>query len=81
MTVFLLQFAYLWAIGFCLYTLGWLLLRADKNRTTAALMFCQFLIIVWCVPQLFYLFPQAGKLNISSMGFLIWESALSVRHG
>lgn len=53
MTVFLLRFAYLWAIGFCLYTSGWLLLRADKNRTTAALMFCQCLIIVWCVPQLF----------------------------
>lgn len=53
MTVFLLRFAYLWAIGFCLYTFGWLFLRADKNRTTAALMFCQFLIIVWCVPQLF----------------------------
>lgn len=63
MTVFLLQFAYLWAIGFCLYTLGWLFLRADRNRTTVSLMFCQFLIIVWCVPQLFLSLGQSREIK------------------
>lgn len=63
MTAVLLQFAYLWAIGFCLYTSGWLLLRADKNRTTMALAACQVLIIIWCVPQLFLAFAQTREVK------------------
>lgn len=52
MMVILLHLAYLGAVGFCLCTLEWLWLRADKNRVTAALMICQMSIIVWCLPQL-----------------------------
>lgn len=49
----LLRFAYLWAIGCCFSISVWLLLRADRNRITGALIACQFLVIIWCIPQLF----------------------------
>lgn len=49
--------AYLIAIGLSLYTAGWLLVKADKNRTTGALAVCQLLIMVWCIPQLFAELP------------------------
>lgn len=63
MTAVLLQFAYLWAIGFCLYTSGWLILRADRNRTTMSLAACQLLIIIWCVPQLFLSLPMSREIK------------------
>lgn len=50
--------AYLSAIGLSLYTAGWLLKKADRNRTTRALTACQFLIIIWCIPQLFTALPM-----------------------
>ena len=53
MTQALLRAAYLGAIGCCLYTSGWLMFRAERSRTTKALVMCQLLIIVWCLPQLF----------------------------
>ncbi len=62
-TVLLLQFAYLTAIGFCLCTTGWLVLRADRNRTTVALMVCQLLIIIWCLPQLFLSAPLSREMK------------------
>ena len=49
----LLKTAYLSAIILSLYTSGWLLIKADKNKTTGALAVCQFLIIIWCIPQMF----------------------------
>lgn len=49
----LLNIAYLLAIGLSLYTSGWLIVKAHRNRTTAALAACQLLIIIWCIPQLF----------------------------
>lgn len=49
--------AYLSAIGLSLYTAGWLLKKADWNRTTRALTACQFLVIIWCIPQLFTALP------------------------
>lgn len=45
--------AYLSAIILSLYTSGWLLAKADRNRITWALAGCQLLVIIWCVPQLF----------------------------
>lgn len=63
MTAVLLQFAYLWAIGFCLYISGWLILRADRNRTTMSLAACQLLIIIWCVPQLFLSLPMSREIK------------------
>ena len=53
MTLVLLRVAYLGAVACCLYTSGWLMLRAEKNHTTNALVMCQILIIIWCLPQLF----------------------------
>lgn len=54
----ILWIAYLLAIGLSLYTSGWLLTKAAKNRTTKALAACQLLMIIWCVPQLFQAFPM-----------------------
>ena len=45
----MLRIAYLSAIGLSLYTSGWLLMKADKTRTTGALAACQLLIIIWCL--------------------------------
>lgn len=63
MTVVFLQFAYLAAIGFCGCASGWLILRADQNRVTRALILCQALIIIWCVPQLFLVFPMSREIK------------------
>ncbi len=52
----MLRIAYLSAIGLSLYTSGWLLMKADKTRTTGAFGICQLLIIIWCMPQLFFSF-------------------------
>lgn len=56
MTVIFLHLAYLGAIGFCMCTSGWLMLRAHRNRVTMAFIVCQMLIILWCLPQLFLAF-------------------------
>ncbi len=72
MTAILLQLAYLAAIGFCGCTAGWILLRADKNRATGALVLCQILIMVWCLPQLFLAFPmsRAGKYILYGVSYI-----------
>lgn len=48
-----IKVAYLSAIILSLCTSGWLLVKADRNRITRALIGCQLLIIIWCIPQLF----------------------------
>jgi len=53
-----LRITYLAAIGLSLYTAGWLMLKADRNRMTGALAACQILVIIWCVPQLFIAIPM-----------------------
>ena len=58
MTLVLLRAAYLGAVACCLYTSGWLMLRAEKNHTTNALVMCQILIIIWCLPQ------QIGRAHV-----------------
>ena len=63
-----LRIAYLSAIGLSLYTSGWLLVKADKNRTTGALAACQFLIIIWCIPQLFSALPMTKGMKYLSYG-------------
>lgn len=73
MTAIVLQLAYLGAIGFCFCSLGWLMLRAEKNHTTKALVICQILIIIWCLPQLFMIFAHSRAMKyvlygISYMG-------------
>ena len=55
--------AYLAAIGLSLYTGGWLMLKADKNRTTGALAMCQLLVIIWCIPQLFAELPTGREMK------------------
>lgn len=55
--------AYLAAIGLSMYTAGWLILKADKNRTTGALAVCQLLVIIWCIPQLFTELPTGRGMK------------------
>lgn len=59
----ILRIAYLSAIGLSLYTSGWLLVKANKDRTTGALILCQFLVIIWCIPQLFSAFPMTRGMK------------------
>ena len=73
MSEIMLHFAYLAAIGFCGFSVGWLLLCGDKNQTTRALAACQVLIIIWCLPQLFLTFPlnltmKFGLYAVSYLG-------------
>lgn len=80
MTVILLYLAYLGAIGFCMCTSGWLLLRASRNQVTTALMVCQILIILWCLPQLFLAFVTETEMKyvlygISYIGISLIGSA------
>lgn len=72
MSGILLYFAYLAAIGFCGFCVGWLLLCGDKNQTTRALAACQVLIIIWCLPQLFLAFPLslAMKFGLYAVSYL-----------
>lgn len=72
MTGILLQLAYLAAIGFCSCTAGWILLRADKNKTVRTLVVCQILIIIWCLPQLFLTFPlnRGGKYILYGISYI-----------
>lgn len=55
--------AYLAAIGLSLYTAGWLMIKADKNRTTGALAVCQLLVIIWCIPQLSAELPMGREMK------------------
>ena len=64
----LLRVLYLFAIGFSVYTSGWLLLKADKNDATIALMVCQLLVIVWCVPPLFAAIPATRGMKYLAYG-------------
>lgn len=64
----MLRIAYLSAIGLSLYTSGWLLMKADKNRTTGALAACQLLIIIWCIPQLFSALPMTKGMKYLAYG-------------
>ena len=59
MLTVLLYITYLAAACMSLYTAGWLLAKAEKNRTTCAFIACQLLIVVWCVPQLFLNVPDS----------------------
>ncbi len=68
MTAILLHIAYLGAVGFCLCTVGWLMLRAERTNATKALMLCQMLIIIWCLPQLFLVFAFDVKLKYALYG-------------
>ena len=63
-----LRIAYLLAISLSLYTSGWLLLKADKNKTTGALAVCQLLIIIWCIPQLFSALPMSKGMKYLAYG-------------
>lgn len=64
----MLRIAYLSAIGLSLYTSGWLLMKADKTRTTGALAACQLLIIIWCMPQLFSALPMTKGMKYLAYG-------------
>lgn len=80
MTVILLHLAYLGAIGFCMCTSGWLMLRAHRNRVTTAFIVCQMLIILWCLPQLFLAFVTKAEMKyvlygISYIGISLIGSA------
>lgn len=73
MLTVLLYITYLAAVCMSLYTAGWLLAKAEKNRITCAFISCQLLIVIWCVPQLFLNVPDTrGGLylvyGISYMG-------------
>ena len=64
----MLRIAYLSAIGLSLYTSGWLLMKADKTRTTGALAACQVSIIIWCRPQLFSGLPMTEGMKYLAYG-------------
>lgn len=58
-----IKMAYLSAILLSLFTSGWLLMKADRNRITGALAGCQLLIIIWCIPQLFLSLPMTKEIK------------------
>ncbi len=64
----LMKAAYLSAILLSLYISGWLMAKANRNSITGALAGCQFLIIIWCIPQLFYSFPMTKELKYLMYG-------------
>lgn len=59
MLTVLLYITYLAAVCMSLYTAGWLLAKAEKNRITCAFIVCQLLIVIWCTPQLFQNVPDS----------------------
>jgi len=65
---FLLQITYLCTIGCSVYTSGWLLLKAGRNKETLALAACQALVIIWCVPLLFSEFLTARTMKYVAYG-------------
>lgn len=65
---FLLQITYLCTIGCSVYTSGWLLLKAGRNKDTLALTACQALVIIWCVPLLFSEFLTARTMKYVAYG-------------
>lgn len=60
MPYILFQLTYFFAVAFCSYTTGWLLIRARRNQMVWALAACQLLVVIWCVPKL--LFPYSTTL-------------------
>lgn len=64
----ILKAAYLSAIILSMITSGWLLAKADRNRITGALVGCQVLIIIWCIPQLFSSFPMTIGMKYFTYG-------------
>lgn len=64
---FLLRLTYLCTIGCSLYTSGWLLFKAGRNKNTLALAACQVLVIIWCVPLLF-----SGFLTTRTMKYVAY---------
>lgn len=81
----IIKTAYLLTIILSLYTSGWLLIKAERNRITLALVGCQLLIIIWCIPQLFlsliltreikYLMYGISYIGISFIGPMWLEFA------
>ena len=65
---FLLQITYLCTIGCSVYTSGWLLLKAGRNKETLALAACQALVIVWCAPLLFFEFLTTRTMKYVAYG-------------
>ena len=65
---FLLQITYLCTIGCSVYTSGWLLLKAGRNKETLALAACQALVMIWCVPLLFSEFLTARTMKYVAYG-------------
>lgn len=63
-----IKVAYLSAIFLSLFTSGWLLVKADRNRITGSLVSCQLLIIIWCVPQLFSSLPMTVEMKYLMYG-------------
>lgn len=64
----LLLMTYLCAIGFCLYTSGWLLANAGRNRLAGSFVACQILVVIWCVPQLFLRLPMTREMKFLFYG-------------
>lgn len=76
MRIIVLNITYMAAIGLSLYSIGWLLNRGNKNRTTYAFILCQALIILWCVTQFFTglqltAFQQTVIYDISYLGICL----------
>lgn len=68
MASLILHMIYLCTIGMSLYTACWLLLKGDRNGTTAALAACQILIILWCIPQMFLWTVTAVEIKYLTYG-------------
>ena len=81
----MIRTAYILTIMLSLFTSGWLLLKAERNRITLAMVGCQLLIIIWCIPQLFlslsvtreikYLLYGISYIGISFIGPMWLEFA------
>lgn len=53
----ILNLAYAAAVFLSLLSVGWLLSRGNKNKTTLLFILCQGLIILWCLTQFFNVLP------------------------
>ena len=69
----MLRIAYLSAIGLSLYTSGWLLMKADKTRTTRALAAChRYLVYATAV---FGFAPDKGD-EVSGIWYFLHRNQL-----
>lgn len=64
----LLIVLYIFTIGLSAYSCGWLLLKAERSGMTLALSACQLLVIIWCVPQIFLVFPITRETKYLAYG-------------